>query len=114
MCADLREVGESNQKRGGKEINMKKLIIALLISLVLAVTPAAAGSAVYLVVMSTTNTGNAKFHFFYHEVENLETCQNLIKSSKLAIPHGGDAEAAVVLYCAPSKVKVWEYEEMSE
>jgi len=69
---------------------------------------------VYLVVMTLSNTGQFYFHFNYHEVPNMSKCFELVKNSHIKMPSGGDAEAVVVMYCAPTRAKVWEYKEMRE
>jgi hypothetical protein len=69
----------------------------------------------YLVVATLTNTGATYFTFNYHKVNNIELCLELVGSARLeGVPQGGDAEAAVVIYCAPTKAKIWDYEEMSD
>ncbi len=69
---------------------------------------AADGSkSVYLVVMTLTSTGDTEFIFNYHEVPTMDKCFDLVKNSKIGIPQGGDAEAAVVIYCTPTPAKIW-------
>jgi hypothetical protein len=53
--------------------------------------------------------------FNYHKIDNIELCLKLVDHARLeGIPSGGDAEAAAVIYCAPTKAKVWSYEEMTD
>ena len=93
---------------------MRKLIITIVcIMLTLACASAYAENSqgffhhndkkAYLVVMALTNTGASSFHFYFHEVENLDVCFDMVKNSKIAIPQGGDAEAAVAMYCTTVK-----------
>lgn len=95
---------------------MKSLIVASLF-LALMAAPLMAEQPrpqpAYLVVATLTNTGASYFTFNYHKVDNIELCLELVGSARLeGIPHGGDAEAAVVIYCAPTKTKIWGHEEM--
>jgi hypothetical protein len=93
---------------------MKSIIVALLF-LSLMAAPLMAESpdkSVYLVVMNMTNTGNASFNFNYHVVSDMDTCLKIVDRAKIAIPRGGDAEAAIAFYCAPSKAKIWSSDEI--
>jgi hypothetical protein len=98
---------------------MYKSLITALIFLSLMATPLLAeqprqGPA-YLVVVTLTNTAASRFTFNYHKVNNIKLCMELADNARLeGVPHGGDAEAAVVVYCAPSRAKIWSYKGMSD
>ena len=91
---------------------MNKLILVLTLILCLAISVSSYAAGAYLVVATLTNTGNTSFDFNYHKVDSLNTCMALVENAKIAIPNGGDAEAAVIIYCAPTPAKAWEYKEM--
>jgi len=71
-------------------------------------------SIAYLVIMTLSSTGQTYFHFSYHEVPDMSKCFELVKNSHIEIPSAGDAEAVVVMYCAPTRAKAWGYKEMRE
>ena len=60
----------------------------------------------YLVVMSTTTTGNSQFTYIYHKVSDLLTCYDMVENSRVDIAQGGDTEAAVAMYCVIKKGKI--------
>jgi hypothetical protein len=98
---------------------MYKSLITALIFLSLMAAPLLAEQPrqepAYLVVATMTSTGKSYFTFNYHKVDNIKLCMELANNARLeGIPQGGDAEAAVVIYCAPTKAKVWSYEEMTD
>jgi hypothetical protein len=98
---------------------MYKSLITALIFLSLMAAPLLAEQPqqdpAYLVVITMTNTGASRFTFNYHKVDNIELCLKLVDHARLeGIPSGGDSEAAAVIYCAPTKAKIWSYEEMSD
>ena len=93
---------------------MKYISIILLILSLLLSTSVYAGDSkpAYLVVATMTSTGQSMFIFSYHEVDNIELCKELVNNSRTYISKGGDAEGAVIIYCAPSPAKAWEYSDM--
>ena len=97
---------------------MKNIRLVLLMVLILACMVSYSHAAgdfeqpVYLVVMTMTSTGDSEFTFNYHKVLGMSACFNIVNNSRVSIPTAGDAEAAVALYCAPTKAKVWDFGEM--
>ena len=91
---------------------MKKLILVILITVCICATAIAGSlprsgvtkpSRVYLVVMSSTNTGNSVFNYVYHKVDSWELCFSIIENSRIDIPISGDAEASIAMYCTAGK-----------
>jgi hypothetical protein len=102
---------------------MKKLILVILITVCICATAIAGSlprsgvtkpSRVYLVVMSSTNTGNNVFNYVYHEMYDWQQCFDVIKNSRVDIPTSGDAESSIAMYCAPNKGRYLDYKQMSE
>lgn len=65
---------------------------------------------VYLVVLTLSSTGD-QWQWNYHEMPSIMECRECIEKSKAYLPEGGDAEAAVVMYCAKNKAKRQSYEQ---
>ena len=57
---------------------------------------------VYLVLIVIPST-NKNYDFYYHEIDNMEQCERIIKTSKIKIPNNGDAESSIAMYCSPNK-----------
>ena len=91
---------------------MRRFIILTVFVLLMSFGTALASDKTYLVVMSSTSTGNSVFTYVYHTVPNLETCYDMVKNSSVNIPAGGDSESVIALYCAPNKGKILSYKEM--
>ena len=60
---------------------------------------------VFLVIMTLTSTGG-HWQFNYHEMPSMEECKECLKDTRAWISQGGDAEAAVVMYCAKGKANI--------
>ena len=60
---------------------------------------------VFLVIMTLTSTGE-QWRFNYHKMASMEECKECLKDARSWIPQGGDAEAAVAMYCAKGKANI--------
>lgn len=59
---------------------------------------------VFLIVLTLNSTGD-QWQWNYHKMPSMEICQECVEKAKINLPEGGDAEAAVVLYCAKDKAR---------
>jgi len=65
---------------------------------------------IFLVIMTLNSTGNS-WVWNYHQMASMKECYECVEHAKIAIPYGGDAEAAVVMYCSKNKVKTQKTED---
>jgi len=57
---------------------------------------------VFLVVLLLSSTGGP-VKYTHYKMPDMYTCQRVIATSKIEIPTGGDAEAAIAMYCTYDK-----------
>ena len=61
---------------------------------------------VFFIILTLSSTGD-NWRSRYTVMPNMEACQECLKTARINIPTGGDAEAAVVMYCAKNKPKIF-------
>lgn len=62
-------------------------------------------SIVFLIVLTLASTSGS-WTARYHEMPSMEICQECVRNAQVHIPNGGDAEAAIAMYCAKDKGKI--------
>ena len=55
---------------------------------------------VFLIIHLFVN--GQSLYMYQHEIENMETCLNIIKGAKLDLSHGDESEGVALMYCAPT------------
>ena len=60
--------------------------------------------AVFFIMLTLSSTGD-NWRVRYTIMPDMEACQECLKTARINIPTGGDAEAAVIIYCAKNKPK---------